>query len=608
VAKGTEATGNASSATVAGGSSSVNCHVTKQELTRFVNIPLVQADQTVDSFIAMAGIQNGFTLGCKLTRAVLGSDKVRPDCLLHGGLLQAYEALRGFGHDSYEQLVESHSFLPLFKPFVSTTTYSQVASRLKSNKFARIEALLATTNVSVRRDEYRYCVHCAERTMDTLGIAYAYRTHQILGVEFCPEHGSTLCSVVPTVTSSEPMAQGLILPSEEYDWHSKLTPITPLCESPEWRSLGKWVLAVLNGDFPATSEDIRAALFRRRIDEIPRTKGDPCSPAAHLERHLARTYGDKALESLGLPIFTGNTAHWPAFLVFGTAFTRHPLANLLTLSALFASPEEFAGQVVALGKIPSPVETAKLSSVVRPPCVSWDLSIAREFYRGSSANDIAQRTGYSYETIICLIFLHPEMRERCKAFRDRQERKKMRRIIEDFVANNPAATRSNLRRNHFHVFQWIMKNDLQWFEDQLPRKRQMQKDQFAEAFVMQLDEEIAKRMSEIAMHHIDNGCGGRISKSLFYGQMNPFERRLAKSGRLQNVVRIIDSLVEQPRTHIKRLENYLITRIASCDVSRATQVAKEAKVVFGKKGNYFTEIINNAADSRGSVNSLQEVA
>lgn len=314
------------------------------------NLPLPLPDQTFDSLVAMVGIQNGLRVGSESLRVILGSASIKTDRLFHVGTFRAYEALQGSVYDSYEEFIAKHTFLPLFKPFIPEKTYRRIEKDLKSDTVGGLSNVLASDSAPRQRHAYRYCVHCAENSIQARGFAYAQRTHQIPGVDFCYEHGTVLTSASPDIHPNKALAHGLILPTDNCEWQSMLIPIIPLGDSPAWRSFVKWVEIALQGKFPVASEGMRTMLLQHKIREITKERGFTDPPAVLLQRHLIRSYGAEALEKLGLPIFTASTAHWPTFLILGTKYADHPIANLLAFAALFDSPHDVTKRIARFEK------------------------------------------------------------------------------------------------------------------------------------------------------------------------------------------------------------------------------------------------------------------
>lgn len=572
------------------------------------NIPLAFPDQTLESIAALTGLANGLSLGRETIDRVFGSPNIRTDLALHAGFRRAYEVLRGLGYNSYKQFAESHGFLPFFRPFVPTETYERAEHKLESNSVTGLWHLLAMSNFTLRRGAYRYCFECITESIRQRGYACARRTLQVRGVDFCPEHGTPLVTTAPGVRLEGSRSCGLIVPSADDDWRQALVPITPLSGAPAWHRFGVWVDAVLNGEFPILSVELRTALMQRRINEIPREQGDPSSLGGRCERYLIRTYGSDVLEKLELPVLDGITQHWPAFLIFGTAYMEHPLANLLVISALFHSPAEFAMRAVDIQGISGPVVAVKPKPAARPRGVTLDISILRAFYREHSIHEIARQRGLDHGTVESICRLHPDLQERREQFHWRQLRKRMRQKIDKFLQTSPRANRSSAEKHDRSVLDWLRRHDRDWIDERLPTKRPPRPLRSTNDDLALIDARVQRQLVEVAKHHINIGGIERVTRAFLTKYLTPHERTMFGARRLPRSEHQIIALVEARETHLKRVERHLNSLLLCGDIQRARQHAYAAISALGRQKDYLAMIIHAMIPDRLHVESIQAVA
>lgn len=572
------------------------------------NIPLVHPDQILDSIVALAGIHNGLQIGREAIGRILGSPNIKTDRAFHAGFLRAYEALRKSGYDSYDEFAQSHGFLPFFKPFVPATVYTQAVAKQKSNEVAGLAQLLGAGNVTMQHNAYRHCIQCAELFIEKWGYAYAPRTLQFRGVDFCPEHGTVLYTSALERRLPDATTYGLILPPDQGDWRTLLIPVKPLSESPAWRALGRWVNAVLTGDFPVISANARTELLQHRLAELPRENGDPSSPAGRLERHLIRTYGPQVFESLGIPIVTGVTGHWPTFLILGTAYTDHPLANLLVISALFDSPNEFVRRATDLQRVSDTVAEEASKPVTRPKGVAWTLSLIRDFYRESSIPAIARKRGNDHGTIESMLQLHPELPKRREKFLAWRERTRMRRVMKTFMSANPTATRTAAAGFSRSTFDWLMRHDRAWVEGQIPAKREARPSRSAKQDFALLDARTMRRLADAAHRHSSENGIERITKTFLVKALESNERTMLAAKKLPKSDSQIYSLIETREAHLRRVERILTGQIASRNIRQARQTAQAIVAAYGRQQDYVAKIINVMIQDPSDVDAMQAAA
>jgi hypothetical protein len=571
------------------------------------NIPLPCPDQTLDSIAALTGLLNGLSPGRETIDRVFGSPNIKTDRAFHAGLRWAYGVLGGLGYGSYEQFTERHGFLPIFRPFVSAATYERAKGKLESNAVTGLCQLLFTNNFTMQRNAYHYCVDCAVESIQKRGYTYAHRTDQFQGVDFCAEHGTTLLTLAPGIRPKGSLAYGLIIPAADDDWRQILVPVTPLSTAPAWRALGVWVKAVLNGELPITSVELRTTVLQRQINEIPREPGDPSSPGGRCERHLLRTYGSAVLETLGLSVLGGVTRHWPAFLALGTAYTDHPLANLLVMSALFHSPAEFAQQVADF-QDSGPTVASRPAPAARPRDVTLNLSILRAFYREPSIKEIARQRGLDGGTVESVLRLHPDLQQRREQFLERQLRRRMRRVVEAFLLTHPGANRTAVEEHNRNIFTWLMRHDRDWIDERIPTKRPPRPLRIANDDLTLIDARTQRRLADFAKQHLNNGGIERVTKRFLTQCLEPNERTMLAANRLPESEHQINALVESREAHLKRVERHLTSLIVSGDIQKARQKAHVAISAFGRQPDFMVRIIHAMIPDLVPVDSLVAVA
>lgn len=435
------------------------------------NLPQVQADQVLASIIANMGLHNGYHVGRDSSKRILGSPAIKVDRTFHAGVQHAYDVLGHAGYETFEQFADNHCFLRLFKPFLPEAIYAQSMDKLRTDEITGLGQKLDSTDVTVHRDGYRFCHQCIKASLAKFGYAFAHRTDQVAAVDFCSEHGTVLSVVRNNHSDASTISQGLILGSIDSNWRDLLVPITPLCESELWRGFGKWVFAVMSGNFPLAPLEVRVAALQQRIMEIPREIGEPLSPAARLERHLIRTFSTRTFDGICLPILTGITGHWPAFLVHGTAYTEHPIANLLVIASLFSSPAEYAERIDCVQPLSLTNKPNQRCGDTRPTRVPFDMSIIRAFYRETSIPEIARCIARDHSTVETLLQLHPQLPARRKRFLDIVERRRKRRVIDKCINDNPGATRTTVTKYQKNTYNWMLRRDKEWFNSRLPPSR-----------------------------------------------------------------------------------------------------------------------------------------
>lgn len=95
--------------------------------------------------------------------------------------------------NTIEELIEGHTILPCFRPFMHHAHYIRIADSVATGTASctKITLGLLASRVGAE-DVLRFCPVCAGTDCETIGIATWYRAHQFPGVLVCPYHGVPL--------------------------------------------------------------------------------------------------------------------------------------------------------------------------------------------------------------------------------------------------------------------------------------------------------------------------------------------------------------------------------------------------------------------------------
>src|SRR5437667_6870463 len=88
-----------------------------------------------------------------------------------------------------ENLIDNHTLLPFYSPFLSDSEFEQIRSDMAGDKKHVIFPLTRHLNCGVFLQEWlRFCPLCVEEDRKTFGECYWHRTHQIPGIDVCVKH------------------------------------------------------------------------------------------------------------------------------------------------------------------------------------------------------------------------------------------------------------------------------------------------------------------------------------------------------------------------------------------------------------------------------------
>jgi hypothetical protein len=106
------------------------------------------------------------------------------------------EKLGVYDTDFLEQLVNFHTELPLYAPFLSQECYERVLEAMFYKDVPNIHMFLGIVGGEIPRNEgLQFCDDCVSDDRKTYGEAYIHRSHQARGMKACSEHKRALKSI-----------------------------------------------------------------------------------------------------------------------------------------------------------------------------------------------------------------------------------------------------------------------------------------------------------------------------------------------------------------------------------------------------------------------------
>lgn len=158
-----------------------------------MQFPRAHDDELLGSVIARFAQRQGLEDDKVVLDQLFGSRHIVPSTVLQG---HANQLLAHIGHlwdISSRELIENHTLLPIFRPFVAAKAYDRFTRDLcgQSKNHSMLRTGLAASNI-IWPSSFRVCPLCSQRQLRGLGYLYWQRLFQCPGVEVCPEHGCLL--------------------------------------------------------------------------------------------------------------------------------------------------------------------------------------------------------------------------------------------------------------------------------------------------------------------------------------------------------------------------------------------------------------------------------
>lgn len=167
------------------------------------NFPSVYPDEILYSVLSRyhAYIPNLYTNSTLID--LFGKNTVRINTWLQGNLNLLASNLPVLCTLTPEKMIEDHSLLPVFTPFVLEERISEVKEAMINSESKSVTVIHTKLGTGARQYDSSlfYCSSCVEKDRSEIGEAYWHRVHQIPGVLVCPEHGEFLEKYYPPIKS-----------------------------------------------------------------------------------------------------------------------------------------------------------------------------------------------------------------------------------------------------------------------------------------------------------------------------------------------------------------------------------------------------------------------
>lgn len=430
------------------------------------------------------------------------------------GLHLIFEHLR-LPVSSIAELVEGHTILPCFRPFMNLGHYNRLADAMARGtaRNTKIALGLLASRVGAE-DVLRCCPTCARADCETIGVATWYRAHQFPGVLVCPYHGVQLVAI--GCLAQRLKRQHLFLPTAAAKWGGQ-------------------------PNAPQFGEQVRERLLRvsrlcAQLFALRSVRMDPLAWRRHYLDHLA----DRGLATTGLrvrqralrsellafwaaikdlPPFDGVLARcegddsWLTSLYRRPRATHHPLLHVLLIGFLAESIESFLWCGVRSLTIPAPAqgrsppgtenriaalaaEGRSMRQVAKELGLSVDAVLVKAgklgvgFTRrskkvdaaarcrvrhalaaGDAIPDIVNTTGLSASTVNRILGADAGLQTQRAASVKEQRQAHARANLRAVVVAMPSAGFKALQAALGAEFIWLYRHDRAWLRDQLPAAR-----------------------------------------------------------------------------------------------------------------------------------------
>ena len=495
-------------------------------------VPEIYPDELVFSFCSRYHQRMSYRSRESTGRDLFENAMTKPAIDFPSRLEQLAQAYVFHAWITVDQLIDCHTLLPFYQPFVPADRISQIRTDMKASRGGAVHGRIGVLTNRVRDQNLRFCPACVEKDRSTFGETYWHRLHQLPGIDVCAEHRvflentsahacpQTRKSAFVTAEQSITNTQARELEESNPDHQTYL----------KFAQDAQWLLNNPHINSNYDLEDLYSRWFYARDLSWYSGQVKVTFLCGKIQSHYSPALLDR------FHCRTERWNNWVRKLIHEMDRAHHPIEHLLMIQFLGLSVEEFFDPPPLrspFGDGPWPClnptcehfrkrvinECELISSKQgKTSTAVFECSCGLSYYRNnrkSSVNDLGQATGFltvtsswlkmlkrenesvpnaklaerfctSHKTILNLLFraefiaINGSASAKEEVFRidffdqnkNPARRKNFREIWLKRRAENPDLTRSVLQKRYSGLATWLSKHDRKWFKKHLPPRRQ----------------------------------------------------------------------------------------------------------------------------------------
>jgi hypothetical protein len=355
-------------------------------------VPPLLRDETVYSWIARWGILSGYPSHRSAVRVLLDSDSKQLASSFPSFLPKTHH----YSRCTLGDLVEKHTVLPFFKPFITDDNYRMAKFALLSGKTEFLHSRLSLVANRVSMSEpLRYCPVCTQYDYESLGYTFWRINHQLPGISVCLLHQKRLQRV-------QVARRELVLPPVDRNASKSTIEIS----KSEYR-----LCQLITESFKYNGSSIENCRLRDCYISLLRNRSlatDNNSLKMHKFRQELNEHWRDLSDELALQVLTSSSSRnsdstYPANIFYQQNCQHHPLKHLLIIGFLFENWDVFIRAYNQDSKSFNVYSSKKVSvSLVDDN----EIEIITHLKNGESMRNVAKRVNRSIGYVKKLAFLN----------------------------------------------------------------------------------------------------------------------------------------------------------------------------------------------------------
>lgn len=145
-------------------------------------------DELLFSILSRYHRRMGYRDVASTMRDLFGNQMARSSVDLPANLGELVSRLPNGHTYSVARLIDRHTLLPFYSPFVPAPRLEQIRADMAGNGGARLHSRLGINTFKGTPRTLKYCPACVVQDRSVFGETYWRRLHQAAGVEVCPIH------------------------------------------------------------------------------------------------------------------------------------------------------------------------------------------------------------------------------------------------------------------------------------------------------------------------------------------------------------------------------------------------------------------------------------
>lgn len=241
-----------------------------------------------------------------------------------------------------EQLINAHTLLPLYRPFLPKARYAKILNRMLGGAVGgNIQMTIGATASGITSPVFlRYCPTCMSNDEQSYGEPYWHRSHQIPSVQLCHQHNEPLLDST-IISNWVERSRALINLSPEISSNQEKLQKIDNVQHDSWLAVATHRLLNISPPLlPLGLQDLHRRylhyLYRRRLANVYGRLDIP-----ELTQQFLTFYAEGFLAGHQCSINSDTTDNWLLALIHKPRKASHPLRHLLLIRFLGIDVESF---------------------------------------------------------------------------------------------------------------------------------------------------------------------------------------------------------------------------------------------------------------------------